>query len=129
MNDTELQASLLELRDKLNTLIESFEKTSIKDFTVATNDSVHNKATRRLTPAELAEFLSDSSTVNNKEIALNASVKELTTLSPNGGSLPYENKLLGALGIMVVGKLYRVSMYLIKINRRIHTFLSDPRAM
>lgn len=53
MNNTELQASLLELRDKLNTLIESFEKTSINDSTVATKDSVHNKTTRRLTPAEL----------------------------------------------------------------------------
>ncbi|CAO3620087.1 unnamed protein product [Mucor hiemalis] len=88
-NNTELQGSLLELRDKLNALIESFEKTSINDSSVATNDSVHNKATRRLTPAELAEFLGDSSTVNNKETALNASVKELTTLSPKGGSVPY----------------------------------------
>lgn len=87
--NAEIRTSLVELRDKLNALIESFQKSDAHESAAVAKENANNKAARRLTPAELAEFLNDSNTEKNTEPTLNASIKELTTLSPKGASVPY----------------------------------------
>lgn len=53
--NAKIQSSLVELRDKLNALIESFQRADVNESTAVAKENANNKATRRLTPAELGK--------------------------------------------------------------------------
>ncbi|KAI9268419.1 hypothetical protein EDC94DRAFT_581954 [Helicostylum pulchrum] len=86
----QIQTTLTLLRDQINDLIKSLktvEDTKQEKQITDTNKQESSKPTRKLTSAELAQFLSDDHTT--KKMEKNSSpVKELTTVSPK---LPSKN--------------------------------------